>query len=54
MVLLSMLTGRIRKKLLTKVDDALYHLLLNDVNIMPMRLVKLVAFFYTDARVRKV
>ena len=49
-----MLTGRIRKKLLTKVDDALYHLLLNDVNIMPMRLVKLVAFFYTDARVRKV
>ena len=48
-----MLTGRIRKKLLTKVDDALYHLLLNDVNIMPMRLVKLVAFFYTDARVRE-
>ena len=49
-----MLTGRIRKKILTKVDDALYHFLLNNVNVMPMRLVKLIANFYTDARVRKV
>lgn len=37
-----------------KLDDALYHFLLKNVNIMPMRIVKFVAFFYTDARVRKV
>ena len=43
-----------KKRLLMKLDDALYHFLLKNVNIMPMRIVKFVAFFYTDARVRKV
>ncbi len=42
------------RKILVGIDDALYHFLLKNVNIMPMRFVKHIAFFYTDARVRKV
>ncbi len=42
-----------KKKLLNKFDEGLYIFLLKNINIMPMRLVKLIAFFYTDARVRK-
>lgn len=42
-----------KEKLLLKLDDILYCFLTKNVNIMPMRLVKFVAFFYTDARVRK-
>lgn len=34
-------------------DDWLYQFLSRSVHIMPIRLVKLVAYYYTDARVRK-
>lgn len=34
-------------------DERLYQFLSGSVDIMPMRLVKLIAWFYTDARVRK-
>lgn len=43
-----------KKKILMEFDDLLYNFLLKNVNIMPMRIVKFIAFFYTDARVRKV
>lgn len=44
----------LNKKRLMKLDDRIYHFLLKNRNIMPMRFVKYVAYFYTDARVRKV
>lgn len=43
-----------KKRLFKKIDDILYRFLLKNVNNMPMRIVKFVAFSYTDARVRKV
>lgn len=43
-----------KKKLFKIIDDILYHFFLKNANNMPMRMVKFVAFFYTDARVRKV
>lgn len=42
------------KNILIKADAGLYNFLLKNVNIMPIRIVKFVAYFYTDARVRKV
>jgi len=44
----------LKKKVFAKIDEAVYKFLLNNVNIMPMRFIKYIAFFYTDARVRKV
>lgn len=42
------------KKILVFLDNLLYAFLQDNVNIMPMRFVKFIAFFYTDARIRKV
>ncbi len=39
--------------LLSRADDYIYNFLKEHVEIMPMRFVKIVAFYYTDARVRK-
>ena len=39
---------------LTNIDKWLYEFLLDAFEIMPMRLVKLIANYYTDARVRKI
>ncbi len=41
-------------KILLNLDNFIYNFLMKNVEIMPMRMVKYVAFFYTDARVRKV
>lgn len=38
---------------LKKLDEKIYNILKNSVDIMPMRLVKLIANHYTDARIRK-
>jgi len=35
------------------IDEWLYELLIKSVDIMPIRLCKFIAFYYTDARVRK-
>ncbi len=35
-------------------DKLIYKVLLASVDIMPPRLIKMVAFFYTDARIRKI
>ena len=43
-----------KELLLIRFDSIIYHFLLKNVNIMPMRFVKFIAFFYTDARIRKV
>lgn len=43
-----------KKVLLSMFDDKMYRFFLKNVNIMPMRFVKFIAFFYTDARIRKV
>lgn len=40
-------------KKLNLLDDKLYRYLEKNVSIMPMRFVKLIANFYTDARIRK-
>lgn len=42
-----------KEVILKKFDDGLHHFLMKNINIMPMRFVKFIAFFYTDARVRK-
>lgn len=42
------------KRILTFLDNLLYSFLQHNVKIMPMRLVKFIAFFYTDARIRKI
>lgn len=41
------------KTLLEKTDKIINDFLSKNIDIMPMRLVKLVAFYYTDARIRK-
>ena len=41
------------KEKLTSFDERIYEFLKKRVDIMPMRLVKLIANYYTDARVRK-
>ena len=38
---------------LDKIDARIYKFLKRYVNIMPLRFVKLVAYYYTDARIRK-
>lgn len=40
--------------LLYKIDQWLFHFLKRNVSIMPKRMVKYVANFYTDARIRKI
>ena len=42
------------EKKLCKLDDFIYRFLKRNVNIMPKRFVKLIAFYYTDARIRKI
>lgn len=42
------------KKFLEIIDSRLYEFLIKNANIMPMRFVKYIALFYTDARVRKI
>ncbi len=42
------------KKVLEIIDSRLYEFLIKNANIMPMRFVKYIALFYTDARVRKI
>lgn len=44
----------ISKESLTKLDEFIYKLLEKNVDIMPMRFVKLIANNYTDARIRKI
>ena len=41
-------------KLVKLIDRFLYHFLVNNIDAMPRRLCKLIAYFYTDARVRKI
>lgn len=43
-----------KKKIMMWFDNGMYYFLNKNVDIMPMRLVKFIAFFYTDARIRKV
>ncbi len=38
---------------LNYIDEYIYEFLNKNIDIMPMRLKKLIAFFYTDARIRK-
>lgn len=38
---------------LNKLDEVLYNFLKRNVEVMPLRFVKLIAFYYTDARIRK-
>lgn len=45
---------KIKEKILKFLDLKLYQFLMNNHNIMPKRLCKFIAYFYTDARVRKV
>ena len=39
--------------ILKKIDQQIYKFLESHVNIMPLRTVKLIALYYTDARIRK-
>jgi maltose O-acetyltransferase len=41
------------KTLLAIIDRSIYAFLKKNVHIMPLRFVKLVAYYYTDARIRK-
>lgn len=41
------------QKMLSYLDDKLYEFLSQNVNTMPLRFVKLIAHYYTDARIRK-
>lgn len=43
----------ITEELLKNIDSFLYNLLDEKVDIMPLRFVKLIAYYYTDARIRK-
>ena len=43
----------IKEKILKRVDKSISSFLVKNVNIMPIRIVKLIAYFYTDARIRK-
>ena len=45
---------KIKEKILKYLDLKLYRFLMNNHNIMPKRLGKFIAYFYTDARVRKI
>ena len=49
-----MLSSKKNEKLVRFIDKFLYKFLTNNVEVMPRRLCKLIAYFYTDARVRKV
>ncbi|BCZ47093.1 hypothetical protein psyc5s11_31600 [Clostridium gelidum] len=42
-----------RKKLLEFIDEYIYSFLKDSINIMPLRFVKLIAMYYSDARIRK-
>ncbi len=42
-----------RKKLLEFIDKYIYFFLKESINIMPSRFVKLIAMYYSDARIRK-
>lgn len=46
------MSKRTQKRLL-KLDEFTYQYLIKNVNVMPMRFVKWIANYYTDARVRK-
>lgn len=43
----------IKQKILERLDNYIYYLLKKNVAFMPMRMVKFISFFYTDARIRK-
>lgn len=43
----------IKEKLLKILDKKIYDFLTNNVDKMPMRFVKMIAMFYSDARIRK-
>jgi len=45
---------KLTKERSASLDDFIYNLLKNNVDIMPMRFVKFIANYYTDARVRKI